>query len=152
MKRDWQALAEGRDCPFDNIDRQDQSSLIHITDLSVSALYLDRNQVFPGHCVLVFGPRHVTRIDNLSAAEWLDLAKDIYTAEVAIFRACSPDHMNVESLGNVVPHLHWHIIPRYRSDPRWGSPVWGTGVDDPGEVLLDAAGYTELAGRIRELL
>jgi len=32
--------------------------------------------------------------------------------------------MDVELLGNSNPHLHWHIIPRYRSDPRWGRPIW----------------------------
>jgi diadenosine tetraphosphate (Ap4A) HIT family hydrolase len=33
-----------------------------------------------------------------------------------------PDHMNVESLGNVMPHLHWHIFPRCKNDGRWGAP------------------------------
>jgi diadenosine tetraphosphate (Ap4A) HIT family hydrolase len=32
--------------------------------------------------------------------------------------------MNYELLGNSNPHLHWHIIPRYKSDPRWGRPIW----------------------------
>ena len=40
-----------------------------------------------------------------------------------------PDHINVESLGNVVPHLHWHIIPRYVGDPMWGAPVWQVPLD-----------------------
>ena len=37
------------------------------------------------------------------------------------------------SLGNVVPHLHWHVVPRYRADPRWGAPIW------PEEVVTTLA-------------
>ena len=44
-------------------------------------------------------------------------------------RVLRPDHINIESLGNVVPHLHWHIIPRYAGDPRWGNPVWQVPLD-----------------------
>jgi diadenosine tetraphosphate (Ap4A) HIT family hydrolase len=53
--------------------------------------------------------------------------------------------MNVESLGNVMPHLHWHVIPRYKTDPRWGAPIWPSDLreqidrrllDDDRAVLL----------------
>ncbi len=32
--------------------------------------------------------------------------------------------MNYELLGNTNPSLHWHVIPRYKDDPRWGQPIW----------------------------
>jgi diadenosine tetraphosphate (Ap4A) HIT family hydrolase len=51
---------------------------------------------------------------------------DLAQAEAAIHASVTPDHINVESLGSTVPHLHWNIIPRYRSDPRWGRPIWTT--------------------------
>ena len=47
-------------------------------------------------------------------------------AERYVTRAFQPDHVNLECLGNTVPHLHVAIIPRYRSDPRWGHPIWTT--------------------------
>ncbi len=101
--------------------------------LSVSSLYLRTNQTYRGHCQLVFDPRHVERIDQLSPAEWTALAADLYAAQRAIVRVVRPDHVNVESLGNVVRHLHWHIVPRYRHDPRWGAPIWAA----PGEPMPD---------------
>jgi diadenosine tetraphosphate (Ap4A) HIT family hydrolase len=36
----------------------------------------------------------------------------------------NPDKINLASLGNVVPHLHWHVIPRFADDAHFPSPVW----------------------------
>jgi diadenosine tetraphosphate (Ap4A) HIT family hydrolase len=82
------------------------------------------------HCQLIFDPRHVTRVDQLSASEWRALCDDLFNAQAAIIHTVRADHLNVESLGNVVPHVHWHIVPRYRSDPRWGPPIWLTSLED----------------------
>ena len=62
---------------------------------------------------------------------------DLLTASKAIRFAVKPDHMNYELLGNMDPHLHWHIIPRYKTDPRWGYPIW-EGRKTEWEVLADA--------------
>ena len=47
-------------------------------------------------------------------------------AEVAhaVARACNPRKLNYELLGNGVAHLHWHLFPRYGTDPHPGGPVW----------------------------
>ena len=49
---------------------------------------------------------------------------DLRHAATAIHSALNPDHMNYECLGNSSPHLHWHVVPRYIDDPRWGQPIW----------------------------
>ena len=65
---------------------------------------------------------------------------------------CKPDHMNVESLGNVMPHLHWHVIPRYKDDGRWGHPIWAPDVTQQPERRLApddrATLLTELRGAL----
>jgi diadenosine tetraphosphate (Ap4A) HIT family hydrolase len=104
--------------------------------LTVSSLYLTKNQTYRGQCQLIFDSRHVARIDQLTRPEWTSLAADLYTAQQAIARVVSPDHINVESLGNVVPHLHWHIIPRYAGDPMWGAPVWKVPLDSMPDTRL----------------
>lgn len=72
--------------------------------------------------------RHAVRVEQLSEHEWIDFCADLFNAEGAVARVSKPDHMNPASMGNVIPHLHWHIVPRYRNDPRWGSrfgrPHW----------------------------
>jgi diadenosine tetraphosphate (Ap4A) HIT family hydrolase len=42
----------------------------------------------------------------------------------------------VASLGNVVPHLHWHVIPRYADDAHFPAPVWATAVRVTDEAVL----------------
>jgi diadenosine tetraphosphate (Ap4A) HIT family hydrolase len=94
------------------------------------------NQQYRGHGVLVFDPRHVTRLDELTADEWQAYAADLKRVTAAVVAVCKPDHLNVESLGNVVPHLHWHVIPRYKNDGRWGAPIWAASLDAQPERRL----------------
>lgn len=137
------------DCPLDapRLDSNEHWDLV--ARLAVSSLHLAMNQCYRGLCQLVFDPRHAARPDELSAAEWAEYCADLYRAQDAVVRAVRPDHINIESLGNVVPHLHWHIIPRFCGDPRWGRPIWQ---DDPGtmaDVRLAPAQRAELIGAIR---
>ena len=120
--------------------------------LSVSSLYLAANQTYRGHCQLVFDSRHACRTDDLTRDEWRALSDDLFDAQRAILQATRPDHLNVELLGNVVPHLHWHIIPRYFSDPRWGMPIWTTPLSDMRETRLPEAQRTALIETIRAAL
>ena len=60
--------------------------------------------------------------------EWQAYAADLHRVVHAIVSVCKPDHMNIESLGNLMPHLHWHVIPRYKNDGRWGQPIWAPDV------------------------
>ena len=67
-------------------------------------------------------------------------------------RAVRPDHVNVESLGNVVPHLHWHVVPRYVGDARWGAPIWLSNVADMRDTRLEPADRAALLEALRKAL
>lgn len=71
-----------------------------------------------------FAPRHSTSLESLSDEEYRSFFLNLRVASRAIREAMQPDHMNYELLGNSNPHLHWHIVPRYKTDPRWGQPIW----------------------------
>ena len=146
---DWKARVAGENCPFDLPRPNISESLITIEQLSISTLFLERIQTYRGHCVLVFDPRHVTRIDELTQEEWLKLSMDIQLAERALIGVFQPDHINIASLGQVVPHLHWHLIPRYQDDPRWGGPIWMTTAEEMPTVYLDERDYAARADAIR---
>jgi diadenosine tetraphosphate (Ap4A) HIT family hydrolase len=148
----WRDRIAGLACPLcaPRPDRDDERFLVR--RLSVSSLYLDRNQGYRGHCVLVFDPRHAVRIDQLSHEEWQALAADLQAASAAIMASLRPDHLNLDSLGNVVPHLHWHLFPRYQDDARWGRAVWTTDTRDMPDLRLDEAGYADLAALIASAL
>ncbi len=100
--------------------------VIFIAALSVSTLLLFRDQRFRGYSILSFDPWNATSLDSLSDDEYSSFCADLRTATKAIRQALEPDHMNVELLGNTNPHLHWHIIPRYRSDPQMGTSHLGS--------------------------
>ena len=126
MNESWDELAEGKNCPFDAPLTEDNEHAHFVRKLSVSTLYLQRNQPYSGHCVLIYDMNHRIRMDQLTRDEWLAYAADLHVSESAIYKALRPDHINVGSYGNMVPHLHWHIVPRYKDDGRWGAPIWTT--------------------------
>lgn len=97
---------------------------IWIAQLSISTLKLFRDQRFRGYSLLIIDREDATNLDALSAEDYQAFFLDLRTASHAIRAALNPDHMNYELLGNSNPHLHWHIIPRYKTDPRWGQPIW----------------------------
>ena len=136
-------------CPLCTPRPDDSGHWIRIGTLSVATLYLDRNQTYRGHCQLVFDPRHVEGLEQLEPDEYSRLMADLSVAARAIRAACRPDLMNYASLGNVVPHVHWHIVPRYRNDPRWGAPIYTTELADMRQTRLAEAEYLQLVADIR---
>ena len=138
----------GADCPFDNPLPECDDERYRVCDLSASTLCLDRNQAYRGHCVLIFNRRHATRLDELTREEWQDYADDLRRACAAIMVVVRPDHLNVESLGNLVPHLHWHIFPRFEADPRWGKAVWTSEPSDMPVAMTAPADCARLAAQL----
>lgn len=49
----------------------------------------------------------------------------VLATERAVRRVVQPDKINLASFGNVVPHLHWHVIPRWRDDSHFPESIWG---------------------------
>jgi diadenosine tetraphosphate (Ap4A) HIT family hydrolase len=144
----WKQLSEGRDCPFDAPRAMSTPHWELVSRLSVSTLYLARNQAYRGQCLVILDLRHATRPDQLTAAEWAAYCADLHRAEVAVQRTVEPDHINIAALGNVIPHLHWHIIPRYRTDPRWGHPIWPEEAQHRLPAVEEQALIAALRGRL----
>lgn len=149
---EWDRLAAGQGCAFDAPRASNTAHWDEVAKLGASTWYLPHNQMYRGHGVLVFDPRHATRLDQLTPAEWTAYAADLHRVVRAIGAVCRPDHLNVESLGNVVPHLHWHVIPRYKSDGRWGAPIWAADLAQQPERRLAAGERAALMSALRAAL
>lgn len=67
---------------------------------------------------------HVQEMTDLSTNDRARVMQAVMAAEHLIRRELRPDKVNLASLGNVVPHLHWHVIPRWRDDPWFPQPIW----------------------------
>jgi ATP adenylyltransferase len=120
----WADLSKGIGCYLCGPRPANNDYRLEIAQLTISTLYLFRDQRFRGYCLLVFDPRHAISLAELGDLEYMQFMTDLRLAVRAIQRAMRPDHLNCESLGNSNPHLHWHIVPRYHDDPRWGQPIW----------------------------
>lgn len=79
----------------------------------------------PGFCRVVMN-NHIAEMTDLPAAERTALMEVVWIVEQAVRDAMQPDKINLASLGNMVPHLHWHIIPRYKDDAAFPDAIWST--------------------------
>lgn len=62
---------------------------------------------------------------DLSTDQQRTLMDVVFSVEAALRICYQPDKINLASFGNVVPHLHWHVIPRWRDDSHYPEPIWG---------------------------
>ena len=148
-KTQWELLVSGAGCWMDAPRPASNDFWDLVASLSVSSLYLAKNQTYRGQCSLIFDLRHAARPDQLTADEWAAFCADLYVAQRALVRVTRPDHVNIESLGNVVPHLHWHIIPRYVGDARWGMPIWTTPLSAMSDTRLEANDHMALVQQLQ---
>ena len=80
-------------------------------------------EAFPGFCRVVWG-RHVAEMSDLPDRDAQHVMKVVLATERALRRLVRPDKINLASLGNLVPHLHWHVIPRWKDDSHFPAPIW----------------------------
>jgi diadenosine tetraphosphate (Ap4A) HIT family hydrolase len=79
---------------------------------------------YPGFLRVILNA-HVKEMTDLPADDQATLMRVVLATEAALREVMAPDKINLASLGNVVPHLHWHVIPRFTDDPHFPNPVWG---------------------------
>jgi len=78
---------------------------------------------YPGFCRVILH-RHAREMTDLSPEERQRLMRVVLEVEAVLRAALAPDKVNLASLGNMVPHLHWHVIPRFRDDRHFPAPIW----------------------------
>jgi diadenosine tetraphosphate (Ap4A) HIT family hydrolase len=94
-----------------------------IADLSLTKAYLHDDQFFPGWTVVVF-KRHATELFHLAPTERILLMEEVSRIAKILAQVYEAKKINYELLGNQLPHIHWHIIPRLATDPAPLEPVW----------------------------
>jgi diadenosine tetraphosphate (Ap4A) HIT family hydrolase len=79
---------------------------------------------YPGFCRVILN-RHVSEMTDLDAATRQRLMRVVFAAEQALRELMRPAKINLASFGNVVAHLHWHIIARFTEDKHFPGSIWG---------------------------
>jgi diadenosine tetraphosphate (Ap4A) HIT family hydrolase len=103
---------------------------------------------YPGFCRVVWNA-HVREMTDLTAVERTILMAAVWQVEQVIRDIMRPHKINLASFGNMVPHMHWHIIPRYADDAHFPNPVWA----NANVILPDVSARQALLPALRaELL
>jgi diadenosine tetraphosphate (Ap4A) HIT family hydrolase len=101
---------------------QDEPDL-RIIELEHCFVQLNRDQYFPGYS-FVITREHVTELFHLDQQVRQSIVEEVNRVAAALFQVYQPTKMNYELLGNMVPHMHWHLVPRFSSEPLWPRPIW----------------------------
>lgn len=78
---------------------------------------------YPGYCRVIWSA-YVREMSDLAEADRRYLMGVVYALEESLRVLLRPAKVNLASLGNQVPHLHWHVIPRFADDPHFPDPIW----------------------------
>ncbi len=95
---------------------------------------------YPGFCRVIWHA-HVAEMSDLAEADQLHLARTVLRVERAVRAVLRPHKINLASLGNQVPHLHWHVIPRFADDPHFPDAIWaarrrGPRMNAPSRIVI----------------
>ncbi len=105
---------------------------------------------YPGFCRVVWNA-HVREMSDLPPARRQFLMAVVFAVESVLRDLFAPDKINLASFGNMVPHLHWHVIPRWVGDRHFPEPVWGQ-VHNTEPAVRPAVGDEQLAQALRRAL
>ena len=108
-----------------------------VVDNDKFAVILVDDANYPGFARVIWKD-HVREVSDLADADRLLLNDAVYKLELAVRDVMQPLKVNVASLGNVVPHLHWHVIPRHADDAHFPAPVWAQAQRTTDEAVLVA--------------
>lgn len=95
----------------------------HIAELEESIVILAHDQFYPGYSILILKD-HEEHLAQLPVERQARLWNEVACVASAMTQVVNPDRINFECLGNMVSHIHWHIVPRYADDPRKHEPIW----------------------------
>ena len=118
--------------------------MIEITQLSVSRVFLFKEQTYRGRCLVAYKD-HVNDLNELSDEERNAFMADVVRVTRAMQKAFQPEKINYGAYSDKLSHLHFHLAPKYIGGPDYGS----TFQMNPGKVYLTDAEYQELIDALK---
>ncbi len=91
---------------------------------------------YPGFTRVIWNG-HVAEMTDLPQADRDTVMRVVYVVEEVMRRMLAPDKVNLAAFGNMVPHLHWHVIPRWRDDRHFPDAYWAPARVQPGQEPED---------------
>lgn len=91
---------------------------------------------YPAYCRVEL-LEHIKEMSDLPPPQRARVMKVVFAVETSIREIIQPDKINLASLGNKTPHIHWHVIPRFENDKHFPNSHWGEAMRENSTVLLD---------------
>ena len=85
---------------------------------------------FPGFCRVIWN-EHIKEMTDLPTDLRDHFMHIVFAVERAVREVVQPEKINLASLGNMTPHLHWHVIPRFSDDATFPQPIWANALRPP---------------------
>ena len=131
-------LKRGEGCPMCEQGRPEETEYgARFFAGEVSDAYLQKADIQRGYSVVIWRGRHVAEPTELSTDEASQYWLEVLEAGRRLERVLEPVKLNYDVLGNSLPHLHTHVIPRYADDPKPGWP-FPFPADEPGPIDEEA--------------
>ena len=118
--------------------------MIPIAKLSVSRVFLFREQTYKGRCLVAYD-EHINDINELPIDKRNAFMDDVCKVTSAMQKAFNPEKINYGAYSDKLSHLHFHLAPKYVDGPDYG----GTFQMNPGKVYLSDAEYQELIEKVK---
>jgi len=106
---------------------------------------------YPGFCRVIL-QRHATEMADLGEGERDGLMAVVFAVEAVVRETMQPHKMNLASLGNMTPHVHWHVVPRFEDDRHFPNPIWAAPRREGGVPPERAKRAEALAAALHERL
>lgn len=116
----------------------DNDHSVAVADLPYTEVALDRRSRLAGYCVVVWKHGHVAEPTDLDPDAATGYWRDVMDVGRALQAELNPVKLNFLTLGNWVPHLHTHVLPRYHDDPAPGGPLPWEAIFTPEPTSPDA--------------
>jgi ATP adenylyltransferase len=133
-------------CFYCTKDADLEKLMMKSAKLPVSTLYLNKDQTHKGRCIIAFD-RHVKELFQLSGIELQQFMQDVSSVAKVLDSTFHPDKLNYGIYGDLVSHLHVHLVPKYKDSPEWGEAF--INVPDSKQFLPDEE-YENLLQIIQE--
>jgi diadenosine tetraphosphate (Ap4A) HIT family hydrolase len=119
--------------------RDERCRIVHVTEPG-----------YPGYCRVIWNA-HVKEMTDLREADRARCLQVVLAVEAVLRRLLAPEKVNLACLGNMTPHVHWHVIPRFKDDPHFPAPIWAAPQRAPTRSAAPEL-LAELARELRETL
>jgi diadenosine tetraphosphate (Ap4A) HIT family hydrolase len=148
MRRKGLMSSDREDCFYCAKDERLYRLMIEICKLETSTLFLFREQTYRGRCVVALNA-HETELFRLDRETLCAFSRDVAKTAAALQRAFGAAKINYAIYGDLVSHLHYHVVPKHQNGHNWGEPF---AVHASPAKYLSEEGYREVTTTIREHL